>query len=779
MTVMKLEKGQYLAGKGEPMNAVHILLKGSVTLKTEYSSLKLESGSVIGLMAGVTGFYECDYVTNEECMLASYSYESPDDYNTIFEEQPQYGYAFLHAALTQAVVIMQTFKRKYEKADTIADFITQQINEYDAMCMQSGFEALDMEHMEELQLISLPEYITDWEMNYIADLLSHPKKNLSFFYKDKKGLCIGEIIRIASDSRNMLANLDALSEYFQKAKEYLICENEDLVELWYDLSMKLAENEESYLLAKVKVHELQEFLESTGLFTKEEVVERIRHYNKMDFDKYVLTQKQAEKEKAIAKEQVQSVAMSPEQILTTDITTHVMKYAGFGEEDIAKCKHLLKLYDTVAETGDTSNEAQRVRKELTALYYDMYEKAFFRTVKEKKVDSILELFFQFGILDIDLAGKENVAAVIPVLEQLKEQQKKQKEDLANGVMAVRTYTIYQWLCMIYHGEKEPSKNEFDVDYSGDLLEQRKQHRITREQENILKHDQDKKVQFEINNLFRNTNRATSGRITTFCPIFHKKDFIRNAEDMLITTEKAQNAIDDIRLIDYSCFYREVFFVDQAHGIERAEIMKEVMPELILMPNIGSRAMMWQETAGVKRDTPARFVFPIMTIADFAQMMLEVVGRYRWEICRKIMGVRWNDIREKSLTSEFYDYVQFYRKNRELSAQAKEKVKADLVHAKNNYREVFVSDYVSWMKYEAQGSVRLNKVSRKIISDYVPFAKATRAKLTENPMFRDLFAQSEILRKRRRDKEKLLFDRYQDAGGEITPEIETHLQFFDM
>ena len=132
-----------------------------------------------------------------------------------------------------------------------------------------------------------------------------------------------------------------------------------------------------------------------------------------------------------------------------------------------------------------------------------------------------------------------------------------------------------------------------------------------------------------------------------------------------------------------------------------------------------------------------------------------------------------------MTSEFYDYVQFYRKNRELSTQAKEKVKADLVHAKNNYREVFVSDYVSWMKYEAQGSVRLNKVSRKIISDYVPFAKETRRKLNENPMFRDLFAQADILRKRKKDKEKLLWDRYISAGGTITPELEVHLQFFEM
>lgn len=777
MTVMKFSKGDYIVQKGEPIKAVYILLKGSAELKTEYNSMMMESGSVIGLMASVTGTFECDYIASEECMVAAYSFENAENYKKIFEEQPKYGYAFLHAAISEAKQMLENHHLLMNKAASIADFVTKQMSGYEVWCANAGFETLDAEYMVELEQIALPEPIPEWEIQYLEELISHPKKNLSFFYGEKMGLCIGELLRIAEDSRNMLANMDALKEYLQKAKEYLICEGEDMLELWYDFSMKMAQKGDNLSLVQARVKELQDFITGTGLFTKEEIHERFRYYMAMDFEKYVLTHKEQEEEEQ-EPEDIGKV-MTEEEILSTDFTEYIMGYAGYEEEDILKCKKQLELYSVVAEAGDTSNDSQRVRKELTKLFYELYERAFFRSVKERYVDSVLELFFQFGILDTALAGKEHVAELVPVLAQLKEQVKKQQEWNANGEMRVHVYTIYQWLCMVYRGEKEPSKNEFDVDYSGDLLEQRKQHRITREQENILKHDRDKKVQFEIANIFRSTNRATSGRITTFCPIFHEKDFIRDAQQMLITVEKAQKAIDDIRAIDYSCFYREVFFADPAHGIDRAEIMKEVLPEVILMPNIGGRAMMWQETAGVKRDTQARFIFPIMTTADLSQMMLETVGRYRWEICRKITGVRWNDIREKSLTSEFYDYVQFYRKNRDLTQQAKEKVKADLVHAKNNYREVFVMDYVSWMKYESQGNFRLNKVSRKIISDYVPFSREIKTKLTENPMFRDLFAQSEILRKRKKDKEKLLFDRYRDAGGALTPELETHLAFFEM
>ena len=114
--------------------------------------------------------------------------------------------------------------------------------------------------------------------------------------------------------------------------------------------------------------------------------------------------------------------------------------------------------------------------------------------------------------------------------------------------------------------------------------------------------------------------------------------------MLVTAQKLDESLHKIRDIDFSAFYREVQFSDPDKGINREMIMKEIMPDIILMPNAGTRSMMWQETAGVRRDTSARFLFPIFTAVDIDDMMVDTVGRYRWEICRKIQGVHWNDIR---------------------------------------------------------------------------------------------------------------------------------------
>ena len=75
-------------------------------------------------------------------------------------------------------------------------------------------------------------------------------------------------------------------------------------------------------------------------------------------------------------------------------------------------------------------------------------------------------------------------------------------------------------------------------------------------------------------------------------------------------------------------------------------MKEVLPDIILMPNAGTKAMMWQETAGSEARHFSTFYVPCFTAVDLEDMMIETMGRYRWEICRKIQGVHWNDIREK-------------------------------------------------------------------------------------------------------------------------------------
>lgn len=775
MVAIQLKKGEHLVRKGETTKAIYIIMRGSVNLQTEYNSITLGTGSVVGFMLGLSDEYICDYVAAEDSLIASYKYESPEDYKVIFKEQPVYCYAFLYAAIKQYRTIYDSYKAIADAAKDLSYFIAKQYSDYEIQCAQNGFDMKEAA-IGGLSEIFEPEPIRSWELGYFNDLVGMPEKSLRYFYNEKEDLTIGVLLQLAEIMTRMIANMDALKEYLQRVKESLLCEDDDLLELWYDLAMKYAQRGDSTEIADRRVGELEVFLRKTKFYKDSDIDARMNYYKSMDFVKYVENYDTHVEIEENADGEVAEI-LTREQVLKTDFTAYIMNYAGFGQDEIKACKRLIAEYDKIAEVQDYTPEMQKTRRELTKVFYEIYQKAFMRAVNARSISVVMKMFFNFGVLDLKMAGEDHLDELMALCTLLDNQWKEQKERDAAGEHFSHVYSAYQWLCMVYRGEKEPSKNEFDVDYAGHLLEMRKSHEITKEEEAVLKRDQNKKVDFEIHNMFMTNNRITYGRITTFCPVLHKKDFIRSIDQLIVSLMTVNTAIDNIREVDYSCFYREVFFASPKYGIERTEIMKEVLPDVILMPNIGTKAMMWQETAGVKRDTPARFIFPIMTSGEMSDMMLETIGRYRWEICRKILGVRWNDIREKSLTSEFYDYIQFYRKNRDLSQQAKEKVKADLVHAKNNYREVFVSDYLGWMKYESQGNFRLNKVSRRIIAEYVPFKADIRRKLEENPMYKELFTKSNIIAGRQREREKALFSRYVSSGGAITPELQAHLDYY--
>ena len=190
-------------------------------------------------------------------------------------------------------------------------------------------------------------------------------------------------------------------------------------------------------------------------------------------------------------------------------------------------------------------------------------------------------------------------------------------------------------------------------------------------------------------------------------------------------------------------------------------------------------MMWQEVSGNKSNTPGRFMFPVFTAVDLDDMMLEVVGQFRWEMCRRIEGVHWNDIREKSLTAEYCTYIQFYKKNHELSADAKEKIKSALIRGKNNYREVFVRDYVNWIKFESKGSFRLNKVSRDILIRYCPFAKAIRDDLRSNPLYQSSVTRFETEMAKKLQRFGGVYSKYTKAGGVITEDLKNNLLYYQM
>ena len=451
--------------------------------------------------------------------------------------------------------------------------------------------------------------------------------------------------------------------------------------------------------------------------------------------------------------------------ITQNTTEKIIAYAGLDEEKNEKLRQQLTVYAATEDKRATTDEVSKIRRSLTALYYDYYEAVITKYVKEEKPIPLLELFLNFGMLDEHLVSDEALADLFYT---------KRDEDMGD----YQIYTMKEWLFKIYQGEHEPSRNEFDMDYDATFRDMKKTQKFTKEQEEAYKKDQNGKMIFELRNMLTSTNKMTQGQVMTFCPILCVEEG-ESVKSMLMQKSVVKKAFDTLLQIDYSCFYREVAFWDSEHGVSKEYIQKEIKPVILLMPNVGTKGAMWQELSGPRKDTPARFALPIMCRENLTKLAVSMLGQYRWEICRNVQGVYWNDLSEKSLTSEYFDYAQFYKKNRDLSQQAKDKIKQNLVKAKNSFRGLFVQDYTEWILLESKGSQRLNKVCREILCEYIPFPKKIRDVLRQHPSYGGSIEKFERHNAERLKKATNIETTLIKHKGKVTEDLQNYLDYLQM
>jgi hypothetical protein len=301
---------------------------------------------------------------------------------------------------------------------------------------------------------------------------------------------------------------------------------------------------------------------------------------------------------------------------------------------------------------------------------------------------------------------------------------------------------------IYKGQKEPSQGDMDITYATHVKElvmtkRLDQARAAAEEARLLK-DLEGKLRFELEQVFPVGNKITFGRISAYCPVFGDHNVQRKLEPALVSADKLKKTMEEILELDFSAFYRTVMYSNPNVEINNMDINVEYLPNFILMPNVGSRGVMWQEIESRKRNTRSRMFLPIFFQEDLKTLLMRLTGEFRWEMCKRTQGGRWSDATYPSLTSEYFTYLQFYRGNKELSLNAKAAVKTELMRGRNVYRAVFVNNYIDWLMYESNASQRLNKVARKIMASYCPFPQALRDKLnSQNPQYAEALKVYEI------------------------------------
>lgn len=719
--VNKIAKNTCIFRENEEINYVGLVVKGHIVLHNEGIKTMVASGSFLGLNDLYQGKYLFNYIAADDALVYVFEANSFEHIEEILSVKKEYA-GFVIAYLSKIIQTMyESYTKLREQAEDGYDFIKKTIDQYMDMQQSVGDIPYQMDMIYQLQpYVSDKEYSED-EILFITESNSIPVDVMKAYYSYSMILATQTIEKYAGYVSDLSLELKALAKYnvslmnclYSKSSEnimHILAQTIGKMDIrnHYKGAMMVIMDE-----VNDEVLELEKIIQtSTGTMVT------LDHEGLKEVYSFIFSNKNSSLSPGsnVSKKSDEEI----EQLLKNSLS-QILAYSRVDNDIQAAFRENVEQFLQLKDKFVVDDESRKLRKSIAFYFYQIYEAVFLRAYEEKNYPRVIDMFLDYGFMDERLLNQKQ-------LVQLYHLQGKEEEKLCS------VYTIREWLTLIYEGKKEPSKSEFDLDYKDMVRQMSKRKEITPKEEQEYYTNQEKKLNYEIINMFQYNMRLTNGKISTFVPILFEDMLTNDLESSLVTPARVNEAMKRILLVDYSAFYREELYINEKAGITKDYIMKEYLPDIILLPTMGPNGVMWQEITNKKRSSEGRFLLPILKEGKLYDMLVSVVGKFRWELCRTLQGSGWNDIKQKSLTSEYSDYIQFFRKNRDLSEEKKEKIKTQLQKARNSSREFFAIDYELWIKYESMGSMRLNKVAREILATYCPFAKKTRDVLDGRPVY---------------------------------------------
>ena len=452
---------------------------------------------------------------------------------------------------------------------------------------------------------------------------------------------------------------------------------------------------------------------------------------------------------------------------TRDMAKKVFDYAGLTEK-YSEYTPLSQKLKEVPNPLSSDTAIRRIRRGINQLFWNVYEAGILKHFRDNdQLPRYMEIFFNFGILEENLLEQDQLAFLYNT-----------KESESSGKYLL--HTPIEWLKRVYEKENPTSINELGLSFF-EIIRQNNRDKPWKK-ESDLPPDVDSsqaRLSFEIQNMLSSTTKLTSGSVITYLAPLSKHQIIQSLERSFMSKRKIEENLDRLLDVDFSCFHREVLYQSQEMGILREFIQLQVMPNIILTPTAGNIFQHWQEREGRNKISPGRLCCPSITTDEFYKLLLNAVGCYRWEITKTTMGPDWNNISHSSITADYTDYVQFFKKSRDLSPEMKERISHEFRRFRDD-RSRFVHDYGTWVMFESGGTQRLNKVSRKIMAKHIPFRKPYREKLLKLPGYIDLVNKSINIRRRKAREMEPRLKKYRQSNHEQLPQelLET-FRFYNM
>ena len=567
MAAKEVAKDKIICSEGQSLDAIHIIVSGSVRARFAGCELTLRKGDVVGLADIAFDSHSFTYSTLETSSFVSFPIKGKNSIANVVKVNPEVAKMMFTSMINQIFLVFSTFIKSKDKCTSIYKSIGEYYDQYRDICSHNNVIARSLPMTESIEPFSISDgELEDWIVSYYSSVKDFPQE-LKHSLASRSAFLNGFLLRGSEDIHRAFSSLTPMCDYIaDTAAAFMQDSKLDLFDLYTSLLYRLKPGTPDAEKVSEEIEKIIAIAKESKCVGEAQLAARVEEHKS----------KAAGLCQAVSADPATPVSVNDD---IADALNIILEYSGVSDEDANNFKNLISKYKKLSDKASSDDPARKLRLEITKAFYKIYIDAFVASVRDLNLPVVLKMFFNFGFVDAELIGAENANYLYNLAKDFR------------GDSDLGVYTAYEWLTEVYHLRKEPSRNEFDMDYLAYLRDQKVQGKISVTEEQNLANDPGERVLFELNNMFPMVNKVTYGRLTSFCPVLSEHDVIKPLQSCLVTTDTLMESVKKLEEVDYGAFYRDTIYTNDSCGVQKELISVRVLPDVILFPNIGTRGVM--------------------------------------------------------------------------------------------------------------------------------------------------------------------------------------------
>lgn len=745
-----IANGTVVYEKGESISSIALVLKGRVTVQADGVKTVLGSGNFLGICDIMNAQHSFTYIALDDLVLYGLPISSVEQAGLLLEEKQQYRGLLVTSVNFFMADIYKNYLKLQKVADDVTVFVLDLYERYKNLVESSGLVPEKISQIDSMAEKKPSKCELAPELEYYLQCSKVQVEAQKNFFGSSAYIAKKHYMEQCKVFPSLLDGCRYYAEWISRFFRIMIMNEKNLFSLLGKMTLSVKksgqnDNELSRMLDKL----LEQINEIETILIENASIQPNLDRKRMEEVYFALLSDDTGNLEAYEKEDMQILNGSLKQIL---------EYAPIHVKDAEEFEEAVQEFMGLPDKFARTPEAAAVRKKVAGHFFTLYEAVVKKSFEDANIPMAVKLFLRYGFISEELLTGDELRMLMTLPEP------------DNTNLECKVYTMAMWLKEIYEGRKNPSKDEFDTDYEAHVRKRVQEGKIEKTEFEDVFMNPDERLHFEVMNLFRYADRLVNGNISTFVPVLCSEGLFTRIENAVVTGAALNQAVHKIEKIDYSMFHRERLVSYEEAEITQFSVVSRYMPDFILFPVYGKGGLMWQDIEGRQKNSHARILMPSLIEQNLEQDVMKMMAYFRWEKCRTDMGAQWNNYRYPSLTSEYTDYLQFYKKNADLSPEKKEKVKAQLQQCNNRHRDVFARDYQDWIMREAVGAMKLNRVAREILFTYCPLSSDVAQTLMTQNSYQEA-GRRYMLEKRKREKNLVTIEKkFEKAGMDVPEEV---------